>query len=60
MKTDHQSACRDRVANKYGQNDKSNRTNTAMEKTPRMSEQCDQLDGTKRSDCMNSLNGGGK
>ena len=59
MKADQQSACRDRVAVQYRQSDKSNGTNTAMEKTPRLSEQCDQLYGTKRSDCMKSLSGGG-
>jgi len=60
MKADQQSACQDRVAHQYRQSDMSNRTNTAMERTPRLSEQCDQLSGTNRSDCVKSLNGGGE
>jgi hypothetical protein len=50
MPTDQQSACRDRVASQRAAN----------AKTPRQSEECGQLAGTQRSDCLKSQNGGGK
>jgi len=50
MPADQQSDCRDQAAKQYA----------ATAKAPRLSEECDQLSGTQRSDCLKSQNGGGK
>jgi hypothetical protein len=50
LPAEQQSACRDRVA----------KQRAASAKGPRLSEECAQLSGTQRSDCLKSQNGGGK
>ena len=50
MPADQQSACRDRAA----------KQRAAIAKGPKLSEECAQLSGAQRADCLKSQNAGGK